>query len=830
MADKLVIVESPAKARTIRKYLGAEFSVRASMGHIRDLPKRKLGVDVEAGFHPSYTVLKSKRDVVKELRQYVEQAREIFLATDPDREGEAIAWHVLQATKPKGKPVHRVIFHEVTKPAIQEAFRQPRQVDMQLVEAQQARRILDRLVGYQISPLLWEKVRRGLSAGRVQSVAVRLVVEREQEIENFVPQEYWTVEADLAKIRPEGQERQPADIFRAVLYSVRGKRLGKFGLKTEADAQSIVDDLEGAAYHVLAIKRRNVKRRPRPPYITSTLQQEASRKLGFNPKRTMRVAQQLYEGIDLGDEGSVGLITYMRTDSTHVSPVAQQEARDYIASKWGEKYLPAKPPVYKKKVAQAQEAHEAIRPTSAFREPEAIRKFLNKDQFRLYDLIWRRFLASQMAPAIFDRTTVSIAAGPPGQEPAKRPYVFRATGSVIVFPGFLAVYREELEEGQEDKDAEKVLPPLEEGELLDLVKLFAEQHFTKPPPRFSEATLIKELEKRGIGRPSTYASIVATIQERHYVERVEPRRRKSPLRPTELGILVNELLVAHFPDILDYGFTSQMETRLDQIASGERQWVPVLSDFYGTFSEELARAKEGMRDVKQQAIPTDIVCEECGRPMVIRWGRRGEFLACSGYPECKNSMDFSRSESGEIVPQKQQVAPVEHTCELCGSPMVVKQGRYGPFLACTGYPKCKNTISLSKGKDGELIPHKPEGTTEVCEKCGSPMVVKQGRYGPFLACSAYPKCKNTKPLGTGVQCPKCKQGELVQRRSRRAGQAFYACNRYPECDFSVRDRPVKIPCPLCEGLLLEGQQGEVRCNACGQSWTGLEELSEAGIE
>ncbi len=802
MAEKLVIVESPAKARTIRKYLGAGYDVRASMGHVRDLPKSSLGVDVDAGFAPEYSVLKAKAKVVKELRQRVKQAGEVYLATDPDREGEAIAWHVLEVTNPGDKPVHRVVFHEVTAPAIRAAFDSPRAIDMQLVNAQQARRILDRLVGYRISPLLWEKVRYGLSAGRVQSVAVRLVVEREREIAAFQPQEYWTVEADLAKIPPAGQERTEKDIFRAVLYSVRGKKLGKFGLKTHDDAQAIVDDLQGASYRVLSLARKQVRRWPVPPFITSTLQQAASRTLGFAPSRTMRIAQQLYEGIELGPEGSVGLITYMRTDSTAVSPLAQAEAREYIAGHFGPEYLPEKPPVYRTKAALAQEAHEAIRPTSVKREPQAIAQYLERDQLRLYELIWKRFLASQMVPAVFDQTTADIAAGRPGQEPV--PYVFRATGSVLVFPGFLRVYGYEVEEEQPEGTTERYLPPLVEGEPLDLVKLFAEQHFTEPPPRYSEATLIKELEKRGIGRPSTYAVIVETIQERGYVERMEARKRTSPLRPTELGFLVNDLLVAHFPDILDYAFTSQVEARLDDIAAGTAEWVPMLEGFNRTLTEELGRAEQEMRAVKREVQPTNLVCELCGRPMVIRWGRRGEFLACSGYPECKNSRDFTRTEEGQVVAAAEQAPSA--TCEKCGRPMVVKKGRYGPFLACTGYPECKSTRRLVRNDQGELVVEQEQPTGEVCELCGRPMVMKRSRYGPFLACSGYPECKNIRrqprgekgkaaagskkkrarraagkgeaPAATGEVCELCGRPMVVKKG--RYGR-FLGCSGYPEC-------------------------------------------------
>ena len=736
MADKLVIVESPAKAKTIRKYLGGGYTVHASMGHVRDLPKSGLGVDVDQGFAPEYEVVKAKSKVVKELRGLVKAADEIYLATDPDREGEAIAWHVLEVTAPKGKQVQRVVFHEVTAPAIRAAFEQPRELDMQLVNAQQARRILDRLVGYRISPLLWEKVRYGLSAGRVQSVAVRLVVDREREIQAFSPVEYWTVEADLAKIPSAGRERPPADVFRAVLYSVGGKKLGKFGLKTEAAAQAIVDDLQGAAYSVLKLTKKQVRRWPVPPFITSTLQQAASRTLGMAPGRTMRIAQQLYEGVDLGPEGSVGLITYMRTDSTFVASSAQAEAREYIAAHYGPEYLPEKPPFYKTRAASAQEAHEAVRPTAVRRDPEAVRPFLDRDQQRLYELIWKRFVASQMVPAVFDQTTADIAAG--------ADYIFRATGSVLVFPGFLKVYGHEVEEEPPEGTQEKYLPPLSEGEPLDLVKLWPEQHFTEPPPRYSEATLIKELEKRGIGRPSTYAAIVETIQEREYVVRLEQRKRTSPLQPTEMGFLVNDLLVGSFPEILDYGFTAQMETQLDEVAGGTREWVPLLDEFYRALMDKMATAQQEMRDVKREVQETDLTCELCGKPLIIRWGRRGEFLACSGYPECKNTKDFTRAPDGKIVPAAAPAAAA--ACDKCGRPMVVKKGRFGQFLACTGYPECKNTRNLAQNEQGELVPEPVEVSDQVCDLCGRPMVVKKSRFGRFLACTGYPECKGTKPL------------------------------------------------------------------------------------
>ncbi len=761
MADKLVIVESPAKAKTIQKYLGRGFRVEASMGHVRDLPKNDLGVDIERDFAPAYEVAKGKEKVVASLKRSIRQAEAVYLATDPDREGEAIAWHITQAAGiPRGTPIYRVEFSEITRNAVQQAIARPRQIDHNLVDAQQARRVLDRLVGYKLSPLLWDKVMRGLSAGRVQSVAVRLVVEREGEIEAFVPQEYWTIEADLAKQsptptlpQPRGKEQGSTNgVFRAVLIERAGKKLDKFAIGNQGSAQTIVDDLEGAAYIVRKITRKDKKRSAAPPFTTSTLQQEAGRKLGFSAKRTMIVAQQLYEGVDIGgEEGTVGLITYMRTDSFNIAREAQDEARRVILERYGEPYVPAKPPVYRTKAKGAQEAHEAIRPTSSRRTPEALREILPREQFRLYELIWKRFIASQMEAALFDSTTVDIGAGKtltPNPSPAAAgegrsdPYTFRATGSVLKFPGFLAVYNVSLDEGEEDEDSEKRLPPLAEREPLNLIQLLPIQHFTEPPPRFTEASLVKELERLGIGRPSTYAPTLATIVERKYVEIGEKK-----LIPTTLGRVVTELLVDHFPSIVDYGFTSAMEQQLDDIAEGQKRWGPVLHDFYGPFERTLATAKETMRNVKREDVTTNLSCPKCHEgQLVIKFGRNGEFLACNRYPECDFTGDFHRNDEGQVVINAASAPEVSDVlCNLCGKPMIIKKSRFGPFLGCSGYPECTNTRRI--GKDGKPVPL---------------------------------------PEPTGVVCPKCQQGELMQRRGK-FGRPFYGCNRYPKCDYLVND-------------------------------------------
>ncbi len=762
MGNKLVIVESPAKARTIKKYLGADFQVAASMGHVRDLPKTGLAIDLEHDFAPVYEVTNQK--VVTELRQAIKQADAIYLATDPDREGEAIAWHITEAIGiPRKKTVHRVVFHEITRNAVQSAINTPRQINNNLVEAQQARRLLDRLVGYQLSPLLWEKVKRGLSAGRVQSVAVRLIVEREQEIEAFQSVEYWTIEVDLLKQQPGGngqaeaaQQRPASPTIHAVLIERDGKKLDKFAIENQEQADAIVNDLAGSTYSVHSVTSRDRRRKPAPPFTTSTLQQEAGRKLGFSAKKTMMLAQKLYEGINIGGkDGTTGLITYMRTDSTNVAQDAQQEARQLIEQRYGKEYLPDQPPTYKTKAKAAQEAHEAIRPTSSLRTPESLEQTLERDMFRLYELIWKRFVASQMAPAIFEATTVDIAAlkgpaasGSNGTAPATIPYLFRATGSVIKFPGFLAVYIESLDEGEEDQNSEKRLPPLSEREMLDLLQLLPIQHFTEPPPRYTESSLVKEMEQLGIGRPSTYAPIISTIQDRGYVEMSEKK-----LIPTSLGRIVTELLVAHFANIVDYDFTSALEQQLDDVATGEKQWVPLLHAFYEPFKRTLQDAHQHMDSVKGKDIPAGITCPKCKTgELVIKFGRNGEFLACNRYNKqggedsCDFTSNFHRDSNGTIVLDEAGAPETSDVmCHLCGRPMVVKRGRFGTFLGCSGYPECKGVRRLDK----------------------------HGKPVPL-------------PEPTGVQCPKCQRGELLKRRGR-FGRPFFSCERYPDCDYATND-------------------------------------------
>ena len=660
MAKKLVIVESPAKARTLSKILGRSYEIKASRGHVRDLPKKKLGVDMEGGFIPEYVVPREKMKVVSELRKAAKGASSIYLATDPDREGEAISWHLVKAAKLDGTPVHRVVFHEITEEAIKQAFRHPRAIDMHLVNAQQTRRILDRLVGYKISPLLWRKVRRGLSAGRVQSPALRMIVDRERQIQSFSPQEYWSIEAELAKDLATGGQG-----FRAVLIGLIGGT--KLEIPHRQEAERLVSELERASYIVLKARTKEVSRQPAPPFITSTLQQEAWNKLRFAAKHTMAIAQQLYEGLPVGEEGTVGLITYMRTDSTRVAATAIAETRDFIGEKFGAKFLPSRPRTFAGKAKLAQEAHEAIRPTKVHREPISLKPFLTPDQFKLYDLIWKRMVASQMSSALFDTTTVDIEAR--GHDHGPR-YLLRAVRSVIKFPGFMTIYSE----AKGDDEREQVKPPLpelEKGDRLRLLGLFPEQHFTQPPPRYTEATLVKALEQNGIGRPSTYAPILSTIQERGYVQKIDGR-----FYPQELGIIVSDLLTEHFPDIVDLGFTALMEKELDEIAKGEREWVPFLQDFYTPFEETLRQASSRIDRVKIAEEPTDEVCPECGQPMVVKWGRYGKFLACSGYPQCKGTRPF--------------LVKIGVACPLCGGEVVERVNkRKRVFYGCANYPQCQ---------------------------------------------------------------------------------------------------------------------------------------------
>ena len=736
----LVVVESPAKARTISKYLDAGYTVKATVGHLRDLPQRELGVDIERGFQPKYVTIRGKGKQLAAIKRAAKDASSVLLATDPDREGEAIAWHVADQIG-SGSRVRRVLFHEITKDAIREAVGHPAAIDQQKVEAQQARRILDRLVGYKASPLLWRSVQRGLSAGRVQTVALRLIVEREQAIRDFKPVEFWSIEADL-----EARERR----FTAKLHKVRGKDPS---LPSEKEARKVVDAVRGQPFVVASVERKQRRRNPNAPFITSTLQQESAKRLGLSAQRTMRTAQDLYEGIELGREGAVGLITYMRTDSPRVADVAIAAVREFIGAHYAAAYLPAKPNSYgAKRAARAQEAHEAIRPTDVTRRPADVKRYLSEDQFRLYQLIWQRFVASQMTPAVYDTTTLDFDVDG---------YLFRATGSVMVFDGFHVLYTETKEGGEEETFEDLApVPPLHRGDEAAVHAITPNQHFTEPPPRFSEASLIKELEGDGIGRPSTYAAIISTLRERGYV-RVERRR----FFPTELGETVTRVMVSRFPDIFNVEFTSEMETELDKVEEGELDWQTVLQNFYGPF----ARALESV-------------------------------------------------DTAALIREAHDVGDLEkEPCPECGSKLTLKSGRFGPFIACTKYPECRYTKPLKRDK----VPDRP--TDEICQECGAPMVIKTGRFGEFLACTRYPQCKHTRPIPLGVKCPKCGTGDLSERRTRR-GRSFFGCMRYPECDFSTWYRPVPDTCPACGHIGAERRvtkaRGEYRkCLKCEHEFT-----------
>ena len=774
MGKSLLIVESPTKARTLNRYLGDRFDIRASVGHIKDLPDNELGIDIERGFEPHYRTIKGKEKVVRELRKAAKQAESIYLAPDPDREGEAIAWHIAEELGTSQKNIYRVLLNELTRDAIENALKQPGELDQHKYEAQQARRLLDRLVGYQISPILWDKVRRGLSAGRVQSVALRLICEREKEIRAFESEEYWTITALLeAEVEPQ---------FEAKLWRESGQ---KIKIAKEEQALKLVETLRQASYQVAKVEKKSRLRKPAPPFITSTLQQEAARKLRYTAQRTMAMAQRLYEGLELGKQGAVGLITYMRTDSTRLAKEAVSEAREWVKNKVGTDYLPKEAPVFRSRKG-AQDAHEAIRPTSVARTPDAIALYLKKEELALYELIWKRFVASQMSPAQLDQTVVEVAADD---------FLLRATGSVLRFPGFMRIYIEGSDNGEAVLEESPKLPALEKGAALQLINLAPKQHFTQPPPRFTEAALIRELEERGIGRPSTYANIMAVIQKKEYT--VKESRR---FEPTELGMLVNDLLVANFPDVLNVTFTAQMEEMLDQVENGSHGWLQLIEDFYGQFHKAVEQAQADMLDVRRKGVPTDIDCDQCGKTMNIRWGKNGLFLSCSGYPACKNGKNFGRDSKGNI--QVDTEGEVKGKCELCGRDMVTKTGRFGSFLACTGYPDCKNTRSL-KNENGEEAEKAVQYTDETCDKCGGRFVVRKSRQGiSFLACENYPSCRNTRSLGSGVACPQedC-AGELVERASKR-GRRFYGCSRYPKCRFISWSQPVDKPCPQCDNPYL----------------------------
>jgi DNA topoisomerase-1 len=772
MAKSLVIVESPTKAKTIEKYLGKGFVVKASLGHIKDLPKKDLAVDVEHEFKPKYEVIEGKKKLIAELKKAAKDVDSVYLAADPDREGEAICWHLKEELEPKkaGKPaIYRVMFNEITASAVKKAFEKPGTVNVSLVDAQQARRVLDRLVGYKISPLLWDKVRRGLSAGRVQTVALRLIVEREREIRAFLKREYWTIDAGLNAKKP------------PLLTARLQKRNDETPvIADEATSTGIVNDLDGSNYLVASVATKEKRRHPVPPFITSTLQQESSRKLRFSVKRTMMLAQGLYEGKELGTEGLTGLITYMRTDSTRVSDDALAEVRTFIGGQYGGEYLPESANVYKTKKG-AQDAHEGIRPTSVLRTPDSLEGQLAEDEFKLYRLIWWRFVASQMKPAVFDQTTIDIAAtGRSGDK-----YMFRATGSVPKFDGFLKVYKEGKDQSDEEDEEEKhKLPVVTEGETLRFKSIAPEQHFTEPPPRFNEATLVKELEADGVGRPSTYASILTTIQDREYV-----KKEGGKFTPTELGMVVTDLLLESFENIFDVRYTARMEEQLDEIEEGKIDWRVAMAEFYQRFEKDLEHAELHMTDIKRMEKPTDLVCDKCGKPMVIKWGKHGSFIACTGYPECTNTreltVDLPDVDKADLTEQDEQ-----EYCENCGRPMVLKKGRFGQFFACSGYPECKTTKQIG----GEQ--RKDVALEEKCPQCGNHLVQKYGRYGEFVACSNYPKCKYVKQKTIGVACPNCTEGEVVERRSKR-GRTFYGCNRYPECDFVAWGRPIAEKCPDC---------------------------------
>ena len=733
MTKPLVVVESPTKVKTIKKYLGQDYNVAATVGHIKDLPNKEMGIDIENGFRPQYKNIPGKQKVIKALKQAAGDATDIYLAPDPDREGEAIAWHASDVLKKKNRMFYRVLFHELTKNAIHKAMRSPQSLDRPKYEAQQARRILDRLVGYHISPLLWRKVKGGLSAGRVQSVAVRIICERERAIQAFKPQEYWSITAHL--------ESESPPPFTAKLAK---KDDSKISVHNEKEAHSILTQLQDEKFIVKKITKKTIRKNPQPPFTTSKLQQDAIRKFRFSAKKTMLIAQQLYEGIELGPGEPVGLITYMRTDSTRIASEAAEEALTVIREKFGTEYALDKPRHFKNR-KKVQDAHEAIRPTALGNTPDEMAPYLSKDQLALYRLIWQRFVASQMKQALINQVSVTIEAGP---------YTFSASGSTVKFAGFMALYKSVADEiAEKDQNKKPILPTLAEGMVLTLLKLEPKQHFTQPPPRFSEASLVKELEENGIGRPSTYASILSTIRIKEYAD-----LQNRYFRPTELGFIVNDLLVENFPDIVDVEFTARMEENLDRVESSEVESAKILSQFYSSFKEDLEKASKDMLSVKGVGLPTGLNCPDCDKPLHVKVGKNGHFLACSGYPDCSYSRDYIRDERGKIQPVESHIEEVvDKVCEKCDSPMVVKRGRYGEFLACSAYPDCKNTQSLNANGTNQKI---------------------------------------------GIKCPqKNCDGEIVERHSKR-GKLFYGCSQFPKCEFATWDKPINKKCPQCDAPIL----------------------------
>src|SRR6476620_2286874 len=794
MAKNLVIVESPAKAKTINKYLGKDYLVKASIGHIKDLPSKGLGVDVEDDFKPTYEVIpdskkRNNKKIVAELKAAAKSADNIYFADDPDREGEAICQHLAEEIVPKrpAKATFRVMFNEITKRAVNEAFDHPKQIDKNLVDSQQARRVLDRLVGYKVSPLLCKTVGGKLSAGRVQSVALRMVVEREREIEKFIKTEYWTISANLAAKLPPAFD---ARLFKIGEQTVKTGgfdqdiKAGEILLGDEAKAADVVAEANQQTYVVNEVTKKERKRNPVPPFITSKLQQEAARKLGFAVKRTMMIAQHLYEGVEIGAEGSVGLITYMRTDSTRVGEAALGEVRGFINQQYGANYLPEKAIHYRSK-KDAQDAHEAIRPTDVARTPDSLAKYLKPEELKLYRLIWQRFVASQMMPALFDQTTIDIKAGR---------FVFRPTGSVQKVDGFLKIYQEGRDEKTDDDEDERTLPLVTKGETLALNKIDPEQHFTEPPPRFTEATLVKVLEEKGIGRPSTYAAIMTTIQDREYVEKKEGR-----FHPTALGKTVNDVLIeGGFADLFNESYTARMEEELDEIEDGKLKWTDALKEFYDKFKDDLIKFQKYAKDIKEKETPTDEVCLKCNTPgMVQKLGRFGKYLKCNSCNATRDAEPPPAVEASSAADGEEEI----ENCELCGKPMQLKRGRFGPFYGCSGYPECKNIRKISKS--GKLTAP-PQPLDEKCPLDDAQLVKRWGRFGEFISCSNYPKCKYIKQETTGVKCPRpgC-GGELVVKKSRR-GKVFYGCANYPKCESVFWDKPIEEKCPQCgKPFLLE---------------------------